>query len=85
MPDQDAGVRALPPHLRQLRRRVQGDTAVSAVLRLVRGDDGDGGIPPLEAFEIQMRGAGRSDRYVSDSIKTLLHLERFTAASRWSR
>jgi integrase/recombinase XerD len=52
---------------------------VSAALRLVRDTGGDGGgVTLLEAFEIQLRGAGRSDRYVSDSIKTLLHLERFT-------
>jgi hypothetical protein len=60
---------------------------MSAALRLVRDSGGDdGGVTQLEAFEIQMRGAGRSDRYVHDSIKTLQHLERHTARrSRLSR
>ena len=33
------------------------------------------GLPPLEAFEIQMRGAGRSPRYIEHARNTLLHLE----------
>jgi hypothetical protein len=48
---------------------------VTAVLRLVRDDDGDGGLPPLEAFEIQMRGAGRSPRYICHVLSTLAHLQ----------
>jgi hypothetical protein len=33
---------------------------MTAALRLVRNDDGDsGGLPPLDAWEIHMRGTGR--------------------------
>ncbi len=51
---------------------------MSAVLRLV-GDpgDNDGGLPLLDVWEIQMRGAGRSERYVHHTRLTLLALERF--------
>jgi integrase/recombinase XerD len=55
---------------------VQDQTAVSAALRVVR-DSGDGGdTPPLEAWEIHMRGAGRAERTVREGVLTLQHLER---------
>jgi hypothetical protein len=45
---------------------------VSAVLRLVRDTGGDdGGVTLLEAWEIQMRGAGRSPRYVYHALRTM--------------
>lgn len=50
--------------VRLLRRRVQDHAAVSAALRLVR-DSGDGGdLPPPEAWELFMRGAGQAERTV---------------------
>lgn len=52
---------------------------MTAALRLVRNDDGDsGGIPPLDAWEIHMRGAGRSERTIRDGRLRIEHLERFT-------
>lgn len=48
---------------------------MSAVLRLVSNDGGDE-LPPLEAWEIEMRGAGRSERYVECARRTMRHLER---------
>lgn len=48
---------------------------MSAALRLVRDDDGDGGLAPLEAWEIHLRGAGRSERYIGHAVKTMRHLE----------
>jgi hypothetical protein len=41
---------------------------VTAVLRLVRDSDGGDALPPLEAWEFYMRGAGLSERYVHDSL-----------------
>ncbi|WP_235852773.1 tyrosine-type recombinase/integrase [Mycobacterium interjectum] len=49
---------------------------MTAVLRLVRDDDGDGGLPPLDAWEIYMRGAGRSERTVRDGVAVMRRLER---------
>lgn len=49
---------------------------MTAALRLVRDDDGDGGPPPLEAWELFMRGAGRSERTVRDGIAVMRRLER---------
>lgn len=53
---------------------------MSVALRLVpdveTGRDGRD-LSPLEQWKLFMRGAGRSDRYVTDSIHTLEHLERF--------
>lgn len=51
---------------------------MSAALRLVRDDDHGGGdeFPPLEAWEIYMRGAGRSERTVRDGVPTMKRLER---------
>jgi integrase len=50
---------------------------VSAALRLVR-DDGpdDGGLPPLVAWEIFMRGVGRAERTVRAGLYTMKQLER---------
>ncbi|MEM6109218.1 tyrosine-type recombinase/integrase [Mycobacterium sp. 050272] len=48
-----------------------------SALRLVHGDDGDGGLPPLDAWEIYMRGAGRSERTIHDARLRLEQLERF--------
>ena len=44
-------------------------------LRLVRSTDGDDALPPLEAWEIQMRGAGLSERTIINSVNVLSHLE----------
>jgi integrase len=71
-------VLVVPQALRQLRRRVQDHAAMSGALRLVRDSGGDGGLPPLEEFELFMRGAGRSERYVHDSVLTMKHLERLS-------
>lgn len=50
---------------------------MTAVLRLVSDSGGDdGNLPPLEAWELFMRGAGRSARYVTDSVATMQRLER---------
>lgn len=50
---------------------------MTAALRLVRDAGGDdGGVSLLEAWEIQMRGAGRSPRYIYHALNTLRHLER---------
>lgn len=55
---------------------------MTAALRLVRDTGGDdGGIPPLERWEIYMRGAGLSDRTVTCGVSTLQHLERFAGRS----
>ena len=53
---------------------------MSAALRLVRDSDGgdDGGLPPLEAWELFMRGAGSSERTVHDGVLTVQRLERFS-------
>lgn len=47
-------------------------------LRVVEGDSGERppDLPPLEHYEIVLRGAGRSERHVTDSIATLKRLER---------
>jgi integrase/recombinase XerD len=45
---------------------------VSAVLRLIRNDDGDGGVPILDLWEMHMRGANRSERTIGDT-RALLH------------
>jgi integrase/recombinase XerD len=50
---------------------------VSAVLRLVDNMGGDGDPPPLEAWELFMRGAGRSERTIHDGVLTMQHLQRF--------
>jgi len=34
-----------------------------------------GGLPPLDAYEVHMRGAGRSERWVNDSVGTLRRIE----------
>jgi integrase len=45
---------------------------VSAVLRLVRDTGGgDGEIPPVEAWEIWMRGAGFSEKTVREGVRTV--------------
>lgn len=50
---------------------------MTAALRLVRNDGTDGGgLPPLEAWEIYMRGAGRAERTVRDGVGTMRHLEK---------
>lgn len=49
---------------------------MSAALRLVRDTDGGSETPLLEAYEIHQRGAGRSERWVVDSLFTLRRLER---------
>ncbi|CAN5524054.1 tyrosine recombinase XerC [soil metagenome] len=54
---------------------------MSAALRLIRDDGSDGELPPLEAWEISMRGAGLSERTVNNGISTLRHLERFCGKS----
>ena len=50
---------------------------MTAALRLVPDTGGDdGGLPPLEAWELYMRGAGRANRTVRDGIATMQRLER---------
>jgi hypothetical protein len=53
---------------------------MSAALQLVpavgAGDD-DGGVTPLEQWELYMRGAGRSNRTITETIGVLRRLERF--------
>lgn len=51
---------------------------MNAALRLVRDGDGGGELPPLQAWELYMRGAGRSERTVRDGVLTLQRLERFS-------
>lgn len=51
---------------------------MTAALRVVRDGDGNGGLPPLDAWEIYMRGAGRSERTIRDGRLRLEHLERFS-------
>lgn len=48
---------------------------MSAALRLVRNTGGGDETPPLEAYEIHERGAGRSERWVTDSIRVLKRLQ----------
>lgn len=55
---------------------------MSAALRLVRDDSSDGtGMPPLEAWEIFMRGAGRAERTVREGVLTMQRLERHAGRS----
>ena len=50
---------------------------MSAALRLIRDTGGDdGGLPPLQGWELFMRGAGRADRTVRDGLGTMRMLER---------
>jgi integrase/recombinase XerD len=49
---------------------------MSSALRLVRDSDGGDELPPLVAWEIFMRGAGRAERTVRDGLATLRMLER---------
>jgi integrase/recombinase XerD len=51
---------------------------VTAVLRLVRESGGGGELPPLERYEIWMRGRGLSERTITDTMLTLRRLERDT-------
>jgi hypothetical protein len=49
---------------------------VTAALRLVRDTGGDdGGLPPLQAWELFMRGAGRAERTVRAGLGTMRMLE----------
>jgi integrase/recombinase XerD len=49
---------------------------MSAALRLVGDDGSDTGLPPLEAWELYMRGAGRSEATVSENLGVMRRLER---------
>ena len=49
---------------------------MSAALLLVRDSDGGSSPPPLVAWELFMRGAGRSERTVRDGVATMQRLER---------
>jgi integrase/recombinase XerD len=50
---------------------------MTAALRLVRDDGGGGGeLPPLDGWELFMRGAGRAERTVRDGLGTMRMLER---------
>ena len=48
---------------------------MTAALRLVRDGDGGGELPPLVAWELFMRGAGRAQRTALDSLGILRRLE----------
>jgi site-specific recombinase XerD len=53
-------------------------SAASRALRLVPGagdGDDDGGLTPLEQWELFMRGAGRSERTITETIGVLHRLE----------
>ncbi|MBV8786442.1 MAG: recombinase XerD, partial [Mycobacterium sp.] len=54
---------------------------MTAMLRLVRDDAGagsdGGGFTPIEQWELYMRGAGRSERTISETIGLLHRLQRF--------
>ncbi|KDP02919.1 integrase [Mycobacterium avium subsp. hominissuis 3388] len=50
---------------------------MTAVLKLVQ-DGGFNEMPPLDAWEIHMRGAGRSERTIRDGRLRIEHMERFT-------
>jgi integrase/recombinase XerD len=52
---------------------------MSAARRLVRDGDGDGELPALEAWELYMRGAGRSERTVNNGLEVMRRLERHAA------
>lgn len=49
---------------------------MSAALRLVRDTDGGDELPPLVAWEIYLRGAGRSERTIGEGVATVQRLER---------
>lgn len=50
---------------------------MTAALRLVRDTGGDdGGLTPLERWELYMRGAGRAERTVRDGVSVMQRLER---------
>lgn len=51
---------------------------MSAALRLVRGDTGDrdGQLPPIEAYELWMRGRGLAVRTIEETVCTLRRLQR---------
>lgn len=50
---------------------------MTAALRLVRDDGNDhSGLTPLEQYEIHMLGAGRSERWIKESIWTLQRVEK---------
>lgn len=50
---------------------------MTAALRLVHNSNGAGmDMPLLEAFELHQRAAGRSERWIVDSLRVLKHLER---------
>jgi integrase/recombinase XerD len=51
---------------------------VSAALRLVRDSDGGGELPPIDAYEIWLRGRGLSPRTVGEAVHTLRRLEHTT-------
>lgn len=40
-----------------------------------------GGLPPIDAYEIHLRGAGRSERWTTDSVSTLKRVEARTGKS----
>ncbi|MCW2628524.1 tyrosine-type recombinase/integrase [Mycobacterium sp.] len=49
---------------------------MSTALRLVRDSDGGDELPPLVAWELFMRGAGRAERTVGDGLRVMGMLER---------
>lgn len=51
---------------------------MSAALRLIRGETGDrgGDLPPIEAYELWMRGRGLAVRTITDTLLTLRRLQR---------
>ena len=53
---------------------------MSTALRLVRDSDGGDQLPPLVAWELYMRGAGRAERTVSDGLRVMRMLERHVEA-----
>jgi integrase/recombinase XerD len=61
------------PRWKQRGRR--GDEHMTAALRLVRDDGSDGELPPLVAWELFMRGAGRAERTIGDGLATMRRLE----------
>jgi integrase/recombinase XerD len=54
------------PKLRESRRCAHSGGTVSAAL---------GGLSPIDAYEVHMRGAGRSERWIGDSVSTLRRIE----------
>jgi hypothetical protein len=49
---------------------------MSTALRLVRDSDGGDELPPLVAWELFMRGAGRAERTVGDGLQVILEAHR---------